>query len=152
MFARHAKLFFEAHETPNATHTMVSAPPLCRKNNLYSICSALGRPSRTVSDRKTLRAYGEIVRGPSGHPFHAACRRARRYVCAASALLAAEMYCDLLIRSHRGPRNVTHAIFFAFSMRFHETLHTYLFQLLLPRRMHPFGLLRPPDLRGRRVL
>ena len=123
-FARHSKLFFEAHKTPNATNTMVSAPPLGRKYNPCYPCSALGRPSRTVSDRKALRACGEITRGPSRHPFHAACRRAKRYVCAASALPATEMYCDSLIRTHRGPRNVTHAMVFAFSMRFHETLHT----------------------------
>ena len=125
MFARHSKLFFETHKTPNATNTMVSAPPLGRKYNPYYICSALGRPSRTMSDRKTLRACGKIARGPSGHPFHAACRRAKCYVCAASALPATEMYCDSLIRTHRGPRKVTHATVFVFSMRFHETLHTY---------------------------
>ena len=100
-FTRHSKPFFEAHKTPNATNTMVSAQPLRRKYNPYYICSVLGRPSRTVSDRKTLRACGDIARGPSGHPFHAACRRAKSYVCAASALPATEMYCDSLIRTHR---------------------------------------------------
>ena len=36
--------FFEAHGAPDVTHTMISTPLLCRRFDLCSIGSAVGRP------------------------------------------------------------------------------------------------------------
>ena len=60
--ACHDEHIFEAHGTPNVTHTMVSTPFLCRRCDPRSLCSALGHPLRTMPDRQTLRVCSQIVR------------------------------------------------------------------------------------------
>ena len=85
-FVRRDELVFEAHGTPTVTHTMVSASLPCRQFDSCSMCSAVGRPLRTISDHQTLRVCGDIVRDPFGHPCCATCQLTKRSVCAASAL------------------------------------------------------------------
>ena len=79
--------------------------------------SALGHPLRTVSDRQTLRVCSEIVRGPFEQPCRAACRLAKRYMCAASAFPAVETRRDSSIRTRKWSKNVMYVMVFAFSLR-----------------------------------
>jgi hypothetical protein len=125
-FARSDELVFEAHGTPTVTHTMVSASLLCRQFDPCSICSASGRPLRTMSDHQTLRVCGEVVRNPFGHPCCATCRLTKRYVCAASALPAVEASDDSSIRTRRRPPNATHVMVSAFSQRLRQTLSKHM--------------------------
>ena len=107
---------------------MVSASLLRRQHDPCSICSASGRPLRTMSDHQTLRVCNEIVRDPFGHPCCATCRLTKRYVCAASAFPAVETSRDSSVWTRRGPRNTTHVMAFACPHGFHETLHTQWFR------------------------
>lgn len=88
--AGHGEIVFETLGAPNVTHAMVSACFLHRRCSPRLISCASGRPSRTLTDRQTLRVCSEIVRGPFEHLCRAACRLAKRYVCTASAFPAVE--------------------------------------------------------------
>ena len=136
---------------PNVTHAQISQVFCLPTPGLAAPMFASMRFVPPVPDRQTLRVCSEIVRGPFDHASHTACRLAKRYVCASSALLDAGTCRDSSIRTRQRPPNVTHTMLFAFQHRFRETLHTCWFPRLMPRRMHLFGPLRAPNLHGRRV-
>ena len=113
---------FEAHGTPNVTYAMVSAPFALWISDPCSMWFVSSRPLRPVSDRQMRRVCGQNVRGPFHNPCRAACRLAKRYVCAASAFPAVAASDDSSIRTRQRQPNVTHVMVSAFPLRFPETL------------------------------